>query len=90
MLYEIEEIKFIEFHKKIELNVNGVKVCNVLPDFEITTKNGNVFYADAKVYVTETALSNLKFKIFQANFNKKIFKLPKELNKLINEIRKVG
>lgn len=77
-------VKKIDLHKKFDLVVNGKKICAVMPDYTVHLKSGEILYADAKSDPTETAVSSIKFKLFEALYGSKIWILPREMGAFIS------
>lgn len=61
------EIKSYERQVKIELNVNGVHICNYYVDFKVINKHGGVEYHEYKGFVTMEW--QIKWRLFQALIN---------------------
>lgn len=78
-LIQLPVIESIELHKRFDLIVKGSKICAVEPDFTVLLKSGKILYADAKTHPTETDVSRLKFKLFRALYEEKIWILPREM-----------
>lgn len=49
---------------KVPLVVCGVKVCDIIPDFLVTYRDGSTEYVEVKGH--KTAVYNLKLKLFRA------------------------
>lgn len=86
LLADVEDVKL---HPKLPIVYNGKKICTVIPDFIVFSKKGDFFLADAKADVTETAVSNLKFKLVAAFYDgARVFKLPKAWIGFIETIKR--
>lgn len=68
----------IEIHKKYVLTAHDKKICMVKPDFVVTHKDGEWEVIDAKTEATFTTSAKLKYKIFEAEYGKKIQLYPKD------------
>jgi hypothetical protein len=60
------EIKDFDTHKRMELVVNGYKICDYYIDFVIYHNDGTIEYAETKGF--ETPVWKLKWKLFEALF----------------------
>lgn len=60
------DIKAWKGQVKVQLVVNGSKVCTMIPDFLVTHNNGRNEYVEVKGY--QTPIYKLKFKLFHALF----------------------
>ena len=58
------EIAKIEVHYKLELKVNGIKICNYAIDFRVTNSDGSVTYIETKG--VETYDWRIKWNLFMA------------------------
>lgn len=61
LLVKSGEVENVERQHKIELIVNGKKICNYIIDFKVYYSDGNVEYHEVKG--VETALFKLKWKL---------------------------
>lgn len=61
------EIKSYQRQYKIELNVNGVHICNYFVDFKVINKTGGIEFHEYKGFSTSTFL--MKWKLLQALIN---------------------
>lgn len=64
------KIKDIKLHHRVDLVVNGQKICFMKIDFVITDNNGKVKYLDTKGMVTSNF--RLKAKLFKALIGQEI------------------
>lgn len=64
LLIQAGEISDLKIHTKFPIEINGVKVCNVINDFDyIEVKTGKWVSEDVKTKATDTAISRLKRKM---------------------------
>lgn len=66
ILQSAGEISRLQAHPQPQysLDVNGVHICDVRPDFEYVDRDGNLVTEDTKGVQTE--ISKLKFRLFEA------------------------
>lgn len=72
-------------HPKYEIVVNKKHICNVIPDFEVIASNKSNIFVDAKAKndATLTDVARIKYKLFEAMYNRRIFLWPKEAEEIL-------
>jgi hypothetical protein len=72
-LVKAGEVRRWEPQVRVALKVNGRKVCDMVPDFAVWTKSGDMEYREVKGH--QTPVWRLKLKLFAALFPNVVYRV---------------